>query len=426
VLRPDGECAETDLRDLLKRRLPSYMQPAFLVRLEALPMTPSGKMDRNALRLPDCLPAGADGVHHAPLTARGVVMAEIWENILGRSPIGLDDDFFELGGHSLLGARLLTRVERAFDARLPLESLFLAPTIARMLELLSREASRDPSPRVIPLRIGTRRVPLVMAPQPLFHSLVQRLPAEQSISSLAFLDTSALPAPFNLQQIAARCVDVLLRFHAGGPLALAGWCAEGVLVYEMARQVRARGIDVPLLVLFDSYNAAAHRNASWPSRERAGYHLAVASRLSAGSLPAYGRDRLRTLAGRLRAKAWRARYRMELMTGQSVAASLRHPDQVLALAAKEYSPQPYSGAVLFFRPQSRPAGDTADAASGWRGLAPRMRVVDVPGNHVEMFREPNVAVMAEALNTALQEADSERELIGQKGKMCDRWISMRN
>jgi hypothetical protein len=55
-----------------------------------------------------------------------------------------------------------------------------------------------------------------------------------------------------------------------------------------------------------------------------------------------------------------------------------------------------------------------------------MRVVDVPGNHVEMFREPNVAVMAEALNTALQEADSERELIGQKGKMCDRWISMRN
>lgn len=405
VRRPDSECAETELRDLLKRRLPSFMQPAFLIRLEALPMTPSGKTDRNALRLPDGLPAGAAGVYRAPSTAREVVMAEIWEDILGRSPIGLDDDFFDLGGHSLLGARLLTRVEKAFDARLPLESLFLAPTVARMLELLNREASRDPSPRVIPLRTGTRRVPLIMAPQPLFHSLVKRLPAEQPISGLAFLDTSALPAPFNLQQIAARCVDVLLRFHAGGPLALAGWCAEGVLAYEMAQQIRARGIDVPLLALFDSYNAAALRNVSWPSRERAGYHLSVASQLPPGSLPAYGRDRVRTLAGRLRAKAWRAGYRMKLMTGQDVAASLRHPDQVLALAAREYSPQPYSGAVLFFRPQSRPAGDAADAASGWRELAPRMRVVDVPGNHVEMFREPHVAVMAEALNAALLEAD---------------------
>jgi amino acid adenylation domain-containing protein len=403
VLRPDGECAETDLRDLLKRRLPSYMQPAFLVRLEALPMTPSGKTDRNALRLPDCLPAGAAGIHRAPSTAREVVMAEIWEDILGRGPIGLDDDFFELGGHSLLGARLLTRVENAFDARLPLESLFLAPTVARMLELLNREASRAPSPRVIPLRIGTRRVPLVMVPQALFHPLVLKLPSEQSICSVAFLDTSALPAPFNLQQIAARHVDVLLRFNTGGPLALAGWCAEGVLAYEMAQQIRARGIDVPLLVLFDSYNAAAHPNASWLSRERVRYHLAAASQLPAGSLLTYGRDRLRTVAERFRTKAWRARYRRELMTGQGAAASLRHPDQLLALAAKEYSPQPYSGAVLFFRPQSRPAGDAADAASGWRELAPRLRVVDVPGNHVEMFREPNVAVMAEALDAALRE-----------------------
>ena len=79
-------------------------------------MTPSGKTDRNALRLPDGLPAGAAGVYRAPSTAREVVMAEIWEDILGRSPIGLDDDFFDLGGHSLLGARLLTRVEKAFDA----------------------------------------------------------------------------------------------------------------------------------------------------------------------------------------------------------------------------------------------------------------------------------------------------------------------
>jgi amino acid adenylation domain-containing protein len=407
VLRPDGVCLEADLRDLLKRRLPSYMRPAFLVRLGALPLTPNGKMDRNALCLPDCLPSGDAGVRREPSVSREIILAEIWEDVLGHRPIGLDDDFFELGGHSLLGARLLTRVEKAFGAKLPMESLFLAPTVARMLELLSRESSGDSAPPVIPLRIGTRRVPLVLTDiQPLYRSLSLRLPAEQSVYGMASIDPSGLPLPFNLEQIAARQVEVLLRFHPAGPLALAGWCAAGVLAYEMAQQLTARGIDVPLLALFDSYNSAA-QNAHWLSRERLRYHLAAASRLPAGPLMEYGRGRLQTLARRIRTKVWRTRYRIGLMTGQGIAGSLRHPDQVLGLAASEYSPRPYSGVVLFFRPQSRPAGDHADAAFGWRELALRLRVVDVPGNHVEMFREPNVALMAEAFEAALRGVEAE-------------------
>jgi thioesterase domain-containing protein len=95
------------------------------------------------------------------------------------------------------------------------------------------------------------------------------------------------------------------------------------------------------------------------------------------------------------------------MTGQDIAGGLPDTDRVLGLAASQYSPQPYSGAVLLFRPQSRPAGEFADAASGWRELAPRLRVVDVPGTHVEMFRKPNVAVMAEALKAALRDVEAE-------------------
>jgi amino acid adenylation domain-containing protein len=414
VPRPDSVCLETDLRDLLKRRLPSYMQPAFLVRLGALPLTPNGKTDRNALRLPDCLPGGDAVVHRAPSASREFIMAEIWEDVLGCRPIGLDDDFFELGGHSLLGARLLTRVEKAFGAKLPIESFFLAPTPARMMELLKRESSGNPAPRVIPLRIGTGRVSVILTDlQPLYRSLSLSLPAGQSIYGMASFDASGLPVPFKLDQIATQQVEVLLRFHTAGPLALAGWCAGGVLAYEMAQQLTARGIEVPLLVLFDSHNGAA-QNAHWLSRERLQYHLAMASRLPADSLMAYGRERLRTLAERIRTKAWRARYRIKLITGQSISDSLCHPDQVLRLAASEYSPRPYSGLVLLFRPQSRPAGDRADAASGWRELAPRLRVVDVPGNHVEMFREPNVAVMAEAFKAALRgvEVDPTGDVFG--------------
>ena len=398
VLRPDGDCPEAALRDLLRRRLPSYMQPAFLFHLDALPLTPNGKTDRNALRLTDGLPSGDASARRLPSGFRECVMAEIWEDVLGRRPIGLDDDFFELGGHSLLGARLLTRVEKAFSVRLPMESFFVAPTLARMLELVAQESSGDPVPRVIPLRIGTRRVPLVITDiQPMYRSLSLSLPPEQSIYGMVFFDWSRLPAPVNLRQIAARQVEVLLRFRKAGPFALAGWCAGGVLAYEVAQQLTARGIEVPLLVLFDSFNGAA-RSGSWPSRERIEYHLGVASRLPAGSLMAYCRERLRSVGMRIRTAAWR--------TG--ISGSLRHPDQVLALAASEYSPQPYSGNVLLFRAQARPAGDRADAASGWRDLVPRLNVLDVPGNHVEMFREPNVAVMAEAFQAAQRDLEVEK------------------
>jgi len=288
-----------------------------------------------------------------------------------------------------------------------MESFFLAPTPARMMELLSRESSGNPTSRVIPLRIGTRRVSLVLTDlQPLYRSLSLNLPAEQSIYGMAPFDPSGLPVPFNLEQIAAQQVEVLLRFLSAGPLALAGWCAGGVLAYEMAQQLTARGIEVPLLVLFDSYNGTA-QNGYWLSSERLQYHLSAPLRLPADSLMAYGRGRLRTLAKRIRTKAWRSRYRIALMTGQGVAGSLRHPDQVLGLAASEYFPQPYSGVVLLFRPQSRPAGERADAASGWRKLASRLCVIDVPGNHVEMLREPNVAAMAESFKAALQEAEVE-------------------
>jgi amino acid adenylation domain-containing protein len=413
VLRPDCVCPEDGLRDLIERRLPSYMQPAFLIQLDALPLTPNGKTDRNALRLPEGFPARDPDVHRKPLDSRAIIVAEIWEDVLGCRPIGLDDDFFELGGHSLLAARLLTRVEKAFGVKLPMESLFLAPTVGRMMGLLSGELSQDPAPRVIPLRMGTRRVPIAMTDiQPLYRSLTLSLPAEQSIYGMAFFDTSGLPVPFNLEQIAARQLEVLLRFHTSGPIVLAGWCAGGVLAYEMAQQLIERGFEIPLLVLFDSYNGTAH-HARWLNRERLQYHLAAASQLPAGSLMAYGRGRLQTLARRIRTNVWRARYRIGLMTGKANPGSLRHPDQVLGLAANEYFPRPYPGDVLLFRPLSRPAGEHADAASGWRDLSPRLRVVDVPGNHVEMFREPNVAVMAEAFEAALRSVEVEiSEAIG--------------
>jgi thioesterase domain-containing protein len=276
-----------------------------------------------------------------------------------------------------------------------------------MLELIDGAHSAVPALQVIPLWTAGSRPPLVLVGlQPIFRTLTLRLPADQPVYGLSLFDTSTLPLPYRLEEIAAQYVGLLRRFGDGRPLVLAGWCVDGVLAYEMAQQLRAVGIDVPLLVLFDSYNPAAVRRGFWPSRNRWRFHLASVSRLDAAGLLAYARDRVQTLAARLRTRFWRAGYRRRMESGRDVDPSLRDPAQILNLAVAEYLPQPYPGSILLLRPESRPTGDFADPAFGWTGLVPHLRSVDVPGNHVEMFREPNVEAMAAALQSALPEMGS--------------------
>jgi amino acid adenylation domain-containing protein len=120
--------SEADLAEHLARWLPEYMLPSAIVTLDALPMTPSGKVDR--LALPD--PEETDGDHAnqvAPRTPVERALAEIWAQVLGVETVGVHDDFFALGGHSLLATQVVAQVRTDFALELPLHSLFTYPTI---------------------------------------------------------------------------------------------------------------------------------------------------------------------------------------------------------------------------------------------------------------------------------------------------------
>ncbi len=127
--------ASSDLRAHLGRSLPEYMVPSAIVLLVAMPLTPSGKLDRRAL--PDPPDAGASArEHEAPRTPTEEILASLWSQVLGVERVGRHDDFFELGGHSLLATRLLWRVRDAFRVELPLRSLFDRSTLAGSAALI--------------------------------------------------------------------------------------------------------------------------------------------------------------------------------------------------------------------------------------------------------------------------------------------------
>ncbi|MEI3648947.1 MAG: amino acid adenylation domain-containing protein [Dolichospermum lemmermannii FEM_B0920] len=126
----------SELRQFLKEHLPEYMIPAAFVILKALPLTPNGKVDRRILPKPEITNLALETAFVAPVTALETKLAEIWCTVLHRQQVGIYDNFFELGGHSLLITSVISRIQEHFSIVLPLRSLFTAPTIAELSQLI--------------------------------------------------------------------------------------------------------------------------------------------------------------------------------------------------------------------------------------------------------------------------------------------------
>ncbi|NCE89827.1 non-ribosomal peptide synthetase [Pseudomonas sp. L13] len=126
----DTELDEQTVKIALAAELPEYMVPALLMRLDAMPLSPSGKLDRRAL--PE--PVWQTREHVEPHTPLQLQIAAIWREVLGLPRIGLRDDFFALGGHSLLATQIISRTRQACDVELPLRTLFEASELGDFAE----------------------------------------------------------------------------------------------------------------------------------------------------------------------------------------------------------------------------------------------------------------------------------------------------
>ncbi len=122
----------TELRNFIAARLPEYMVPATFVKLEALPLNPSGKVDRAALPAPNAENTLRDSSFVAPRTPIEERLAAMLALLLDLDRVGVEDNFFLLGGHSLLGTQLIARVRDAFGVELSLRTLFDAPTVSKL------------------------------------------------------------------------------------------------------------------------------------------------------------------------------------------------------------------------------------------------------------------------------------------------------
>jgi len=140
VLLNQEEVSTNTLRRYLSDRLPDYMVPALFIILDAMPLTPNGKVNRRALQDKPLPEMNLSTKHIAPRNAIESQVASIWARVMEQeeTQIGVLTNFFELGGHSLLATQIMSRVHKTFQLKLSLQKFFEQPTVAGLAELIER------------------------------------------------------------------------------------------------------------------------------------------------------------------------------------------------------------------------------------------------------------------------------------------------
>ncbi|GIG60039.1 hypothetical protein Lfu02_44110 [Longispora fulva] len=248
-----GDATGPELRAALKSRLPDQLVPGAYVPVEALPLSPSGKLDRSRLPAP-VTGRDAASVFTAPRTPTETLIAGIWAAILRLDKVGVDDDFFDLGGHSLLATQVVARLRKEVGAGVSVMDLFRYRTIADLAGYVDVPPDeRGPRQLLHELTRPMRAPQLTYVCVPygggsavVYQPLADALPPGHRLFSIAIpghdvgLDEQAVP----FADLAARCVAEI-QDRVTGPVVLYGHCGVGsALTVEIARRLEAAGRDL--------------------------------------------------------------------------------------------------------------------------------------------------------------------------------------
>jgi acetoacetyl-CoA synthetase len=442
VLRPgvqmNAELAARVRREL-KRQGSAVLVPDVIVQVDGLPATHNGKPSEAAARdavnglparnvsslaNPECL----DRIRQhpslsrekAPLPAPGETAAQIegylcalWEQCFSFAPIGRDDNFFELGGHSLLAARILADVQHATGHALPLSTMIVAPTVARLATVLATGPdSHAAGSTVVQMRAGSGR-PLFMV-----HSitgsvmecltLAGMLQNERPVYGLQALGLDGEEAPqHSVEKMAKGYVQRMREVQPNGPYALVGYSFGGLIAFEIAQQLVAAGEQIEMLCLLDTY---VHEHClplpQWTrfqasviaDRLREFRSLDTRARLG------YMRGKASAIADRLRMRMGRQAHRAA-PDAQGLPPVLLRVRESMRVAMTMYRPRHYLGGPIVYVRATEVDAARGDPLPVWQRVARHgLQIMKIEGRHTDLVVEPHLATVAQTLSHALERA----------------------
>jgi len=387
--------AVSELHSYLRQHLPDYMVPATFVFLDAMPLTPNGKIDRRGLPTPQ-----ADNSAGKPAPTGDsfqLQMVGIWEDVLGKKPIFVDDNFFEIGGQSLLAARLMHRIGQATGKTLPLAMLFEAPTVERLAAALRQNGWSHHWSSLVPIQPTGYKPPFfcvhgvggnVLG----FHELARRISPDYPLYGLQSqgLDGNHT-CHKSIEDMARHYIGEIRSLQPAGPYFVGGFSLGGLIAFEMAQQLRAQGEEVGMLVLFDTY----------PGNLKPVTAASFVKLLLTPSWQHWFHDLPRKVQKRMR----------RALRNRKVPQFLRDVRDSNAAAAENYVLRPYAGRATLIRAAEKSLRSAEDPHSLWPSLISNLEVHEIPGDHYDMLVAPQVDRLAEKLKACIDRTTSENEFV---------------
>ncbi len=337
----------------------------------------------------------------APRSGAEEKLAHIWRSTLNVDRVSSAANFFELGGQSLQAVSLFAKIEETFGKKLPLATLFSAPTIQALAKVLEGDGSSSWSPLVAISPNGSKP-PLFLVHGAggnilLYRSLAEQLSPHYPLYGLQSKGLDGSEPLKTIEEMADCYVRELRTVQPTGPYYLGGYCLGGTIAYEMAQILAREGEKVPLVAMLDTYNYSLALKVSFRSFlcQKAKFHLANMGKLRPKDMLEYLREKVRLGFGGELANLKTS------MPGSSQADGVCRAESgaeaaVQAIndyAAEHYNPQPYPGCVTLFKPRIN-YKFYPDPNMGWGDLAGSLDVVEVAENPHSMLLEPYVKVLA--------------------------------
>jgi thioesterase domain-containing protein/acyl carrier protein len=374
-----------------------------------------------------------------PAPPRDAIESElinIWQQVLGISPIGIYNSFFELGGDSLLAVQVLTQIEQRFEIALSISTPLAAPDIASLAELIRQGGDRQTNRDVVLLRPSqhpSTQHPSIPAPSPqhsstqapanvfclygllLYRDLAACLPPHVNVYGVCLQEEIALLQQGNVaqmsqifssvEQITDRYVAAIQAVQPHGPYWFVGESFGGIIAYEVARRLTACGESVELVAMLDTYVTTVF---DLSRVERLRHHAQALIAEGPHYIQVKVQRRWLQLRSRLaKLRASRAKF-SPLSPSSSPQQNSQDLDDIRELARTQalhrYFPSRYEGKVLLLRAQDRERFSTADPTLGWGPFAPQLLLGEVPGDHLGILKPPHVQALAAQVNPHLPQA----------------------
>ncbi len=412
VLREGAQLDDVAIKARLSAKLPEYMVPPQVLLLDAMPLSPNGKVDRKALPRPTAGPTGP--TYLAPRTEREQQIAAMWQELLQKERVGITDNFFALGGHSLIAVMFVARAQRELGLAVPLSKILEHPTIETLLASLEAPAPAHAHRHLITLNRGGFRPPLVLVSGLggygfVFNGLARFLGEEQRVHILNAIGAQdeSEGVDHSIEDMAAIYEPQILAACASGPVVIGGYSFGMLVAYEIAHRLRARGRSVPLLVSFDGFGPCFPKLLPLPSRLLS--HVKTFVRADGPGRRTYVRDRLAALRARVYTRLGRPEEAEAHIpfADPDTDRRLRKLAAGLTRAGRLYNPQHMTESDLLLIKTSISeqwiGNSMDDPLYGWRSWTKgEIEVVTVPGEHLTMFEEKNQHRMADAVSLAIK------------------------